>query len=115
IYLRIDIHLLDDDDILVARELLHRDVLANVLLLDDLLLEPRRGALGEAVVALLLAALVGLDVVAHQLRRLVLLDHAHVDVAAGPQVVEDTRLDGLRRERDRLLPVQVRLPVRLED
>lgn len=93
---------------------MHGDIPADVLLLDGLLVEPGRGALGEAVAALLGPALVGLDVVAQQLGRLVLLYDADVDVATRTQVVEDTGLDGLGAQLDSLVPRQLRLPHRLE-
>ncbi len=53
----------------------------------DLFLGPGRGALGELVLLFLLHALVGRLVVA-QVLCLVLLDDAHVDVAARAEVVE---------------------------
>lgn len=94
--------------------LLDADKLAHLVLLDDLLIEDGRRALGELVVLSLLRPLVGLDVVAQQ-RRLLLGDDGDVDVGAGAEVVEDTGEDGVARELDGALAGQVGLPLRLED
>jgi hypothetical protein len=89
-------------------------MLPHLLLGNDLLIEVRRRALGEAVIPLLLPALIGLHEIAQHLRGLIVLDNAHIDIAAGPQVVEDTGLDRLRGQINRPLAVQVRLPHGLE-
>lgn len=93
---------------------MYADKVPNVLLADNLLVEHRRGALGEDVVALLLGPLVGLDVVAAQggLRG---GDDGDVDVASGPEIVEDTGLDGVGAQLDGVLLRQLRPPLGLED
>lgn len=104
---RIDLHL-------VALDVLHADVLADVGLGDDLLVEDGGGAAGELVVLELLTPLVGLDEAAVQ-GGLLGGDDGEVDVRAGAQVVEDTGLDGLGAELHGLLLGQARLPLGLED
>lgn len=74
----------------------------------------RGGTPSHLVRELLLHPLVGLRVVPQHLL-LVLLDHADVAVAAGPEIVEDTRVDRLFHEVDRLLPSHLRPPFRFED
>ncbi len=120
----IHVHLLHDDQAvriasasIAARRCQLGDggVSPDLLLGDDLLLQPGGGALGELVVALLPDPLVGLDIVAHHLGRLALLDHADVDVGAGAEVVEDAGLDGLAAHLDGFVPAAVVLPLRLED
>lgn len=93
---------------------MHADVLGNGILLDDLLVQHRRRALGELVALELLAPLVGLDVAPVQ-HRLVLVNNRHVHVASRAQIVEDTGLDGLAAQLHSLLLGQVGLPARLED
>ena len=122
----IDVHLLHHDQTIRITstsvsistrrpELRHGDISPNLLLGDDLLLQPRRRALGELVVPLLLDPLVRLDVIAHHLRRLALLDHADIDVGAGAEVVEDAGLDGLAADLDGFVFGAVVLPLCLED
>lgn len=126
LYLSIDVHLLHHDQTVRITsasvsipsrgwQLRHGDVSPDLLLGDDLLLQPGGGALGELVIALLLDALVGLDVVAHHLGGLALLDHADVDVGAGAEVVEDAGLDGVAADLDGFVSAAVVLPLRLED
>lgn len=93
---------------------MHGHKLCDLIFLDDLLVQDRRGALGELVALELLAPLVRLDVASVQ-RGLVGRDDRHIDIATRPQVVEDTGLDGLTAQLHRLLLRQVRLPGRLED
>lgn len=93
---------------------MHAHKLCDLVLLDDLLVQHRGGALGELVALELLAPLVGLDVAPVQ-RRLVSRDDRHVDVAARAEVVEDTGLNGLAAQLDGLVLGQARLPGRLED
>ena len=109
----IHIHLLPDLRLAVI-ELMHGNILADLGLGDDLLLQHGGRPGLEAVALLLLLALVGRDVIAHQ-GSLLGRDDAHVDVAAAAEVVENTRLDGVARELDRRLARQGRLPLRLED
>lgn len=94
--------------------ILHRDILANLLLLDHLLIQHRRRAPRELVVPHLALPHVGRDVVPQQLR-LLLRDDAHVHIAPGPQVVEDARLDRIGGQLDGLVAREVRLPLCLED
>lgn len=93
---------------------MHAHELGELVLLDDLLVQHGRGALGELVRLELLAPLVRPDVSPVQ-RGLVGRDDGHVDVAARAQVVEDAGLDGLAAQLHGLLPGQVGLPGALED
>lgn len=110
--LLIHLHLLRQTGLAVPN-VLHRDVFADLLLADDLLIENRRGASRKLVIPHLLLAHVGGDVVPQQLR-LLLCDNAHVDVASRAQIVEDTSLNSFAGQLDRLVPRQIRLPQRLE-
>lgn len=98
----------------VILELVHRDVLVDLLLCDDLLVEHSRCPALEPVVALLGLSGVGRPVVPHQCR-LFLCDDGDIDVASGTQVVPDTRLDGVGTQQDGLVARQAWLPLRLED
>lgn len=100
--------------LLALGKFVHCDVLADILLLDDLLVKDGSRAAGEAVVALLLLALVRLDVVAHE-GGLVFGDDGDVDVATRAQVVEDTSQDGVRAQLDSVVAGQRWLPRCLED
>ena len=118
--LAINIHLLHHDQRVRIRprptaHLVHRHVPADLLLRDDPLVQIRRRAAGELVVARLLDPLVRLDVVAQQLRRLPRLDHTHIHIAPRPEVVEDAGLDGVGADLDRLVARAVLRPLRLED
>jgi hypothetical protein len=110
--LGIDIHLLRDG--LAALDLVHRDVLADLLAGDDLLVQHRRGAALEHIALLLLAPLVGLDEAALE-GGLLLSDYGDIDVRPGSQVVEDTRLDGVGGQRHGLVLGHGGLPLGLED
>lgn len=105
-HLSINVHLL-------GLYLMHRDILANLLFPDDLLIQHRRRASGEHVALHLRGPLVRLHKAPLQ-RRLVLGDDRHVDVRARSQVVEDTGLDRVRGQRHGLLLREVRFPLRLE-
>lgn len=105
----VDIHLLGID-----RDFMHRNKLGDLILFDNLLIQHRSRTLGELVALELLAPLVGLHVASVQCR-LVGRDDRHVYVTAGPQVVENTSLDGLAAQLHRLLLGQTRLPGRLKD
>lgn len=111
-FLSVDLHLLPNARLTIAN-ILHRDVLGDVLLGDDLLVQHGRRAALEFVVALLRLPLVGREVIPQQLR-LLLRDDAHVHVRARSQVVPDTRFDGVGAQRHGFLARQVRLPLRLE-
>jgi hypothetical protein len=110
--LRIDVHLLANARLAIAN-VLHRHVLADVLLCDDLLVQYRGSSSLELVVPLLRLPRVRCQVVPHQLG-LVLGDHANVDVGTGTQIVPDTGLDCVGAEADGLLPGHVGLPLGLE-
>lgn len=109
----INVHLLHDHDIIIRRQLLHGHILTDLLLRDDLLVQHRRRASCELIALLLLLPLIGLDVIPLH-RRHILCDHANIHIRPRPQVVEDTRLNSIRRQLDRLLPRQLLLPLRLE-
>ena len=109
----IDIHLLDHDHVVIGRQLLHGDILADILLCDDFLIQHRRRAPLELVAPLFAFALVRRDVVPQQ-RRLLRRYDAHVYVRPGAQVVEDARLDGVRGQGDGFLARHLRFPLRLE-
>lgn len=97
-----------------GRHLRYAHVAANLVLLDNLLVEHGRGALLEGVALELGATLVGLDEAALE-GGLVLCDDGDVDVASGAEIVKDTGLDGLAGELDGLVLGQGRLPLGLED
>ena len=111
--LRIDIHLLRNH-LPFTTQILDRDVPPYILLRNDLLIQPRRRALLEPVTPLLLPTLVRLDVVPQQLRRLVLFNHARIHVTPGPQIVENSCLDRLFAQLQRVILGQLRPPHRLE-
>ena len=102
-------------EVLVTRSLLNNNKLLHILLADNLLVQIRSGAPRETVIPRLLTPLVWLLVVTKQLRWPLLRDHTDIDIATRSQVVEDTGLDGLRTEADRLVPREVRLPRRFEN
>jgi hypothetical protein len=110
----VDIHYLSRRCDVLVLELRDCDVLADLLLGDDLLVEHRGSALGEPVVALLRLPCVRCDVVAHE-GGLLFGDDGHIDVASGAQVVPDTGLDGVGAQLDGLVARQVGLPLCLED
>lgn len=109
----INVHLLYDHDIIIRRQFLHRNILTDLLLRNDLLVQHRRRPPRELIALLLLLPLVGLDVIPHH-RRHILRDHAHIHIRPGPQIIEDPRLNRIRRQLNRLLPRQLLLPLRLE-
>jgi len=110
--LSIDVHLLANARLAIAN-VLHRHVLADVLLCDDLLVQDRGSASLELVVSLLGLPRVWCQVVPEQLS-LVLRDHANVDVGARTQIVPDTSLNCVGAEADGFLPGHVGLPLGLE-
>jgi hypothetical protein len=110
--LRIDVHLLANARLAIAN-VLHRYVLADVLLCDDLLVQDRGSASLELVVALLRLPRVRCQVVPEQLG-LVLGDDANIDVGTRAQIVPDTGLDCVGAEADGLLSSHVWLPLSLE-
>ena len=110
--LRINIHLLPSRHILAA-QVVHGDVFADLLLPDDLLVQDGCRAPLEDITLLLLAALVRLHEAPLE-RGLLFGDDRHVYVRARAQIVEDTRLDSIRRQSNGLLLCQVALPLRLE-
>ena len=79
--LLIDIHLLHNHNIIVRRQLLHRHILANLLLRDDLLVQYRRRAPLEFIAPLLVLPLIRLDIIPHQRR---LLRRNHTDIHIRP-------------------------------
>ena len=89
------------------------DVFANLVFLDNLLIEDRSGALGEVVALQLGALLIGLDKVALK-RRLFLGDDSNVDVGAGAEIVKDTSHDGVAAQLDGVVLAHARLPLRFK-
>lgn len=112
--LRVYIHCLGCGGHVVVLEFVHSNVLANLLLLDNLLIEHRRGATLEPVVPLLGLPGVWCLVVPHE-GRLLLCDDGHVHVATRTQIVPDTGFDGIGAQSDGLVARQVRLPLCLEN
>mgnify|MGYP007085891891 CR=1 FL=1 len=112
--LSINFHAVPSSNFVITRQSFDRDIFLHIFLADNPLVQISSGATGEAVVALLLRAVVGFHVVAEQLGGLVLLDHTHVDIATRAQIVEDTSLDCLGADVDGTLSVQVWLPGRLK-
>lgn len=86
----------------------------NLALLDDFLVEHRRGALWKHVALELGALLVGLDIVSLE-RRFVLGDDGNVDIGTRTQIIEDTSQDGLTAQLDGVILRQVGSPLRLKD
>ena len=84
---------------------MHRDVFADVLASNDLLVENGGGASLELVIPHLLLALVRSNVVSQQ-RRLVGGNDTDVDVGTRAQIVPDTGLDGVGTELDGFVLVQ---------
>ena len=84
---------------------MHRDVFADVLTGNDLLVEDGSGAPLELVIPHLLLALVGGDVVSQQ-RRLLGGNDTDVDVGTRTQIVPDTGLDGIGTELDGVVLVE---------
>ena len=109
-YLRINLHAVSSGQVIITRQSLNRDIFLHILFADDPLVQPSGCTALEAVVALLLWAVVGLHVVTEQLSGLILLDNAHVDIATRSQIVEDTSLDRLGTDVDGALAVKVWLP-----
>jgi hypothetical protein len=93
---------------------MHSNILANLLLGDDLLVQHGRSTALEPVVPLLGLPRVGRLVVPHE-RRLVLGDDGHIDVASRAQIVPDTGLDGVGAQSDGVFSREVLLPLCLED
>lgn len=112
--LSINFHAVPSSKVIITGQSFDRDIFLHIFLADNPLVQISSGTTGEAVVALLLRALVGLHVVAEQLSGLVLLDHTHVDIATRAQIVEDTSLDCLSTDVDGALAVQVGLPGRFK-
>lgn len=108
------IHLLDNHDIVVRWQFLHRHILADLFPRNDLLLEHSRGPPLEQVAPLFLLSLIWLDVIPHQ-RRLLRRDDAHINIRSGTEIVENTGLDGLRCDLDRILPRHLGPPLRFKD
>jgi hypothetical protein len=125
VYLNIYVHLLHHDQtvriasisvsITAGAQFRNSDISPNLLLGDDLLLQPRGSALGELVVPLLPNPLIRLDVITHHLRRLTLLNNTDIDVGARAEIIEDTRLDGVAADFDGFGAVAVVLPLGFED
>jgi hypothetical protein len=107
--LTIHLHLLRLD-----RDLLDANIPSNFILLDNLLVENSRGALGENVALKLRRSLIRLHKAALQ-RRLILSDDGDIDIRPRSQVVKDTRLDRIAGELNGLILGQLGLPLRLED
>lgn len=90
------------------------DIFTNLLPSDDFLVQHSGGASRELVVPLLLLPDIWRDEVPHQCG-LFLGDDSYIHVASGTQVVEDTSLDGIGAELDRIVSVELVSPLRLED
>jgi hypothetical protein len=110
----INLHPLPDRPLARLTDILHRHILADILLRDDLLIQHRRRAPCKLVVPHLLLPHIGRDVIPQQLR-LLGRNHANIHITPTTQIVPDTRLDRIRAELHRLVPSQVCLPLRLED
>jgi hypothetical protein len=110
----VQIHRLGGPRHAIVLQLVDGDVLADLLLGDDLLLEHGGGALCKLVVPLLLAPRVGCEVVPHQ-RRLLLGDDRNIDIASRAEIVPDTRLNRVRAQLDGVVPRHLLRPLRLED
>lgn len=93
---------------------MYSDILANLLLGDDLLVEHGSCAPLEPVVPFLLAPLVGCPEVAHECS-LLLRDDRHVNIASRTQIVPDTSLNSICTQFHCLFPCQLGLPLCLED
>ena len=113
-YLRINLHVVSGGEVIITGQSFDRNIFLHILLADDPLVQVSSRTALEAVVALLLWAVVGSHVVAEQLSGLVLLNNADIDIATRAQVVEDTGLDRFGTDVDGALAVKVRLPGRLE-
>lgn len=118
--LAIDIHLLYHNQRIRVRsgpapQFVHGHIPPNILLTYDPLVQERRCTPCELVIPLLLDPLVRLDVIPQQLRRLLLLDHAHIYVTARAQVIEDTGLNGVRADLNRLVARAIFAPLSLEN
>lgn len=107
-HLGVDIHLL-----VIKRHFLHGDVSADIVLLDNLLVQHRCRALGEGITLQLSTLLVGLDVVPLK-HRLVLGDDGDIHVGSGTQIVEDTSHDGVTGQLDGIRLGHLGLPLGLE-
>lgn len=92
---------------------MHCDVFADLLPLDNLLVEHRRGSTLELVIPLLVLALVRCDVVSHE-RRLLACDDGNVHVTSRSQIVPDTGLDSIGAQLHGVFPGEVALPLCLE-
>lgn len=111
--LNVKIHLLSQR-CLTPLQLMNRDVLADLLPRNDLLVQNSRSSPLENIALLLLASLIRLDVTSLQCS-LLLRDNRNVDVRSGTQIIENTSLDSVRCQVDSLLFRQCWLPLRLED
>lgn len=90
------------------------DEIAELLLANDLLVQHRRGALPEDITLELGYTLVGLDVIALE-GGLLGGNNGHVDVASGPEIVEDTGQNGLTAEVHGFFLAELGFPLRLKD
>ena len=108
----IHVHLLPNPRLSIPN-ILHGNILRNLLLRYNLLVQHRRRAPLEAIIPHLLLPDIGLDVIPQQLR-LLLRDDAHIHITARTQVVPDARLNRLGTDLHRIIPGQVAFPLRLE-
>lgn len=111
--LDVNIHLLSHCT-LAASQLVYRNVLANLLLRNDLLIQHSCGTSLKNIALLLLTTLIRLNVASLQ-RRLLLRNNRNIHVRSRSQIVEYTSLNSIARQRDSLLLRHTGLPLRLED
>ena len=111
--LLIDIHLFHHHNIIIRRQLLHSNILANLLSRDNLLIQHRRRPPLELIAPLLLLPLIRRYIIPQQ-RRLLRRNHTNIHIRPGPQIIPDPRLNCVRRQLHRLVSRQLLLPLRLE-
>ena len=92
---------------------MYRNILTDFLPSDYLFVQDSRSTALELVIPLLHFSLVGSNIVPHQ-RRLLRRDHTYVDVRTGPQIIEDTSLDGVRCQLYGLFSGHLLLPLCLK-
>ena len=109
----INIHLLHNNNVLITRQLLHSNVLTDLLPRNNLLVQHRRRALRKLITPLLPPSLIRFQEVSKQ-RRLLRRDHTNIHITPAPQVVEYTRFYRLCTEIYSLVSVQLALPFRFE-